>query len=27
VGDDLEGQSQAGIEAHEAGLHPTTRTN
>jgi POT family proton-dependent oligopeptide transporter len=26
VSDDLEGQSQAGIEAHEAGLHPTTRS-
>jgi POT family proton-dependent oligopeptide transporter len=27
VGDDLEGQSQAGIEAHEAGFHPTTRAS
>lgn len=25
VGDDLEGQAQAGIEAQEAGLHPATR--
>jgi POT family proton-dependent oligopeptide transporter len=25
VGDDLEGQSQAGIEAQEAGIHPATR--
>ena len=24
VGDDLEGQSQAGIEAQEAGVHPAT---
>ncbi len=24
-GDDLEGQSQAGVEAHEAGIHPATR--
>jgi len=27
VGDDLEGQRQAGIEAQEAGLHPATRGN
>ena len=27
VGDDLEGQSQAGIEAHEAGMHPSTRAS
>jgi POT family proton-dependent oligopeptide transporter len=27
VGDDLEGQSQAGIEAHEAGFHPTTKAS
>jgi len=25
-GSDLAGQSQAGIEAHEAGVHPATRT-
>ncbi|MBM0169358.1 peptide MFS transporter [Altererythrobacter sp. C41] len=25
VGDDLEGQTEAGIEAQEAGIHPTTR--
>ena len=25
VGDDLEGQSEAGLEAQEAGMHPTTR--
>jgi POT family proton-dependent oligopeptide transporter len=25
VGDDLEGQSQAGIEAHEGGMHPAVR--
>ncbi|RXZ64605.1 peptide MFS transporter [Pelagerythrobacter rhizovicinus] len=25
VGDDLEGQAEAGIEAQEAGIHPTTR--
>ena len=25
VSDDLAGQSQAGIEAHEAGVHPATR--
>jgi POT family proton-dependent oligopeptide transporter len=25
VGDDLEGQREAGIEAQEAGVHPTTR--
>ena len=25
VGDDLEGQSQAGLEAQEAGIHPATR--
>ena len=24
VGDDLEGQTQAGIEAQEAGVHPAT---
>ena len=25
VGDDLDGQRQAGIEPHEAGIHPATR--
>jgi POT family proton-dependent oligopeptide transporter len=25
VGDDLEGQAQAGVEAQEAGIHPATR--
>ena len=25
VGDDLEGQSQAGVEPQEAGIHPATR--
>jgi len=25
VGNDLEGQSQAGVEAHEGGIHPATQ--